>query len=123
MNYLCLAYYDEEKFAELSAEELEAIERQARAQDDALRNGGHLIAQGSLGSSSSIASIMPKGGKATVLDGPFAETKEQVGGFFILEARDLNEAIRVASRHPAAIMGEQVGWGLEIRPIETLEQL
>ena len=55
-------------------------------------------------------------------DGPFAETKEQVGGFFIIEARDLNEAIRVASKHPAALLGEQVGWGIEVRPIEMFDQ-
>jgi hypothetical protein len=53
-----------------------------------------------------------------VTDGPFVETKEQVGGFFIIEANDLDEAIRVASKHPAANLGETVGWAVEIRPIE-----
>jgi hypothetical protein len=56
-----------------------------------------------------------------VTDGPFVETKEQVGGFFIIEARDLNEAIRVASKHPAANIGEQAGWAIEVRPIEMYE--
>ena len=56
-----------------------------------------------------------------ITDGPFIETKEQVGGFFIIEARDLDEAIRVASNHPAANIGEQVGWAVEVRPIEGYE--
>ena len=58
-----------------------------------------------------------------VSDGPFVETKERVGGLFLIEARDLNDAIRVASLHPAAHLGEQLGWGIEIRPIaETCHQ-
>ena len=57
-----------------------------------------------------------------VTDGPFAETKEQVGGFFIIEAQDLEDAVRVASKHPAALLGEQAGWGIEVRPIEMFEQ-
>jgi len=57
------------------------------------------------------------GGKVTVTDGPFVETKEKVGGLFIIEARDLNEAIRIASMHPGARLGEDRGWAVEIRPI------
>jgi hypothetical protein len=66
--------------------------------------------------------VRPRNGRVSITDGPFAETKEQVGGFFIVEAKDLNEAIRVASMHPAAHLGEQVGWGVEVRPIEGFEQ-
>jgi len=65
--------------------------------------------------------VRPRNGKPSITDGPFIETKEQVGGFFIIEARDLNEAIRVAWKHPAANLGEQVGWGIEVRPIERYE--
>jgi hypothetical protein len=50
-------------------------------------------------------------------DGPFAETKEQVGGFFMIEAKDMDEAMSIASKHPAAHLGEQVGWGIEVRPL------
>jgi hypothetical protein len=57
-----------------------------------------------------------------VTDGPFTETKEQVGAFFLIEAQDLNEATRVASHHPAAHLGEQVGWGIEVRPIDYFMQ-
>ena len=56
-------------------------------------------------------------------DGPFAETKEQIGAFFIIEARDLDEATRVASQHPAAHLGEEVGWGVEVRPIDYFVQM
>ena len=56
-----------------------------------------------------------------VTDGPFVETKEQVGGFFIIEARDLDEAIRVASNHPAANIGGEIGWAVEVRPIEAYQ--
>lgn len=122
MRYLCLAYYDEERFESLSQTELEAIVSRCPPYDQALRASGHLVAQASLGSTRSSTTIRPREGKPSVTDGPFVETKEQVGGFFIIEARDLNEAIRVASQHPAAHLGEEVGWGIEVRPIEAFEQ-
>jgi hypothetical protein len=122
MKYLCLAYYDVKKFAELSPAELDAIVSRCPPLDRALRESGHLIAQASLGSPDATSAIRPRSGKPAVTDGPFIETKEQVGGFFIIEARDLNEAIRVASKHPAATLGEAVGWGIEVRPIEGYEQ-
>ena len=56
-------------------------------------------------------------GRTLTTDGPFVETKEKVGGLFIIEARDLNEAIRIASLHPAAHLGEGQGWAIEVRPI------
>ena len=89
--------------------------------DEALRESGHLIVQASLGSPRASTAVRPRNGEPSVTDGPFIETKEQVGGFFIIEARDLNEAVRVASKHPAANLGEQVGWGIEVRPIEGYE--
>lgn len=122
MKYLCLAYYDEKKFETLSKAEVEALVSQCPPHDASLRSSGHLVTQASLGPTRSSTTIRPRNGKPSVTDGPFAETKEQVGGFFIIEARDLNEAIRVASKHPAALLGEQVGWGIEVRPIEMFDQ-
>lgn len=122
MKYLCLAYYEEKKSAALAPAELEALVSQCPALDEGLRRSGHLVVQASLGAPGASMSIRPRNGHATVTDGPFAETKEQIGGFFIIEARDLNEAIRVASKHPAAQLGERVGWGVEVRPIERFEQ-
>ncbi len=123
MKYLCLAYYDEKRFDALSKSELDAIVSKCPPHDEELRKSGNLVAHGSLAPTRSTTSVRPRNGKVSVTDGPFAETKEQVGGFFIIEARDLNEAIRVASKHPAAHLGESVGWGIEVRPMEMFEQL
>jgi hypothetical protein len=106
----------------LSGYELHAIVSRCPPYDTALRESGHLLVQASLGSARETTTVRPRNGKPAVTDGPFVETKEQVGGFFIIEARDLNEAIRVASKHPAANIGETVGWGIEVRPIEGYEQ-
>jgi hypothetical protein len=121
MKYLCLAYYDEKRSDALSAAELDAIVSRCPAHDAELRASGHLVAQGSLQSPRATATVRPRHGNVSVTDGPFAETKEQIGGFFIIEARDLNEAIRVASKHPAAHLGEEIGWGIEVRPMDAFE--
>jgi hypothetical protein len=121
MKYLCLAYYNEKVFDALSKAEVDAIVSKCPPYDEALRDSGHLIVQASLASPRATMTVRPRNGKPSVTDGPFVETKEQVGGFFIIEARDLNEAIRVASKHPAANIGEQAGWGIEVRPIEMYE--
>jgi hypothetical protein len=121
MKYLCLAYYNEKAFEALPSAEVDALVSQCPGYDEALRNSGHLVIQASLGSTRATTTVRPRNGKPMVTDGPFVETKEQVGGFFIIEARDLNEAIRVASKHPAANIGEQAGWAIEVRPIEMYE--
>lgn len=122
MKYLCLAYYDEQKFDALSPDELKALVSQCPAHDAVLRNSGRVLLQASLGEARQGAIIRPRNGKPMVTDGPFAETKEQVGGFFIIEAQGIEDAVRIASKHPAALLGEQVGWGIEVRPIEMFEQ-
>ena len=123
MKFLCLAYYDVEKFDALPRAELDAIVSQCPRHDEELRASGRLVAHGSLEAPASSITVRPRGGKPAVTDGPFTETKEQVGGFFLIEAADANEAIRVASKHPAAHLGEQAGWGIEIRPIDMFEQV
>lgn len=122
MKYLCLAYYDEQKFNALSPDDVRALVSQCPAHDATLRSSGRVLLQASLGEVRQGAIIRPRNGKPMVTDGPFAETKEQVGGFFIIEAQDLEDAVRIASKHPAALLGEQVGWGIEVRPIEMFEQ-
>jgi hypothetical protein len=119
VKYLCLAYYDERKFETLTAAELAAIGRDCQPLDEELQRSGHLIEVASLAPTRDSVSLRPRNGKVSVTDGPFAETKEQLGSFFLIEARDLNEAIQVASQHPAARLNEHLGWGVEIRPIET----
>jgi hypothetical protein len=120
MKYLCLAFYDEQKFDTLSKADLEAIGARCRPYDEELAKSGHLELAGSLQSTRSSTTLRPRNGRVSITDGPFVETKEQIGGFIIIEARDLNEAIRVASKHPAAHMNEHLGWGIEVRPIEVL---
>jgi hypothetical protein len=122
MKYLCLGYYDEKKFNSLPRNELHTLVNQCQPHDQALHNSGQLDMVASLAAPHSSASLRPKNGEPSITDGPYAETKEQVGAFFIIDARDLNDAIRVASKHPAAHLGEEVGWGVEVRPIETLDQ-
>jgi hypothetical protein len=122
MKYLCLAYYDVQKFEDLSEAELHAIVDRCPQHDVALRASGRLVATGSLELPRQAVSIRPGGGKSLITDGPFTETKEQVGGFFIVEAADRDEAVRIASLHPAAHLGERVGWGVEVRAFEMFEQ-
>lgn len=121
MKYLCLACYDVEKFNALSPEKLQALVSQCPAHDAALRASGALRIQASLGEPPDTRTIRPRNGKPTVTDGPYIETKEQVGGFFIIDATDMNEALRIAAKHPAALLGEDVGWAVEVRPVEFFE--
>jgi hypothetical protein len=121
MKYLCLAYGDEKKYAAMTKAEIEAMGVQCKSHDEELHQGGNLALIASLSPTRSTTTLRPVGGRTEVFDGPYAETKEQVGGFFILEARDLNEAIQAASKHPAARVGESMGCALEIRPIEFFE--
>ena len=122
MKYLCLAYYDPEKFAAMAPAEVQALVSQCPARDAELRKTGKLLVSASLEGPEAAFSLRPRGGKPQLTDGPYTESKELVGGFFIIEAADRQEAIRVASIHPAATLGEQVGWGIEIHPIGFFEQ-
>jgi hypothetical protein len=118
MKYLCLAYFDVEKYEAMPKDEFAAIVAQCRARDEALHKSGHLLSVASLEMPAKAMSVRPRKGQSSVTDGPFIETKEQVGAFFLIEARDRDEALRVASLHPAATLGEHVGWGVEVRGIE-----
>jgi hypothetical protein len=119
MKFLCLAYYDEKKFATLTESDMAAIGRECRPHDEALQRSGRVLEVASLAATKDSVSLRPRNGKVVVTDGPYAETKEQLGSYFVIEARDMKEAIEVASKHPAARLNEQLGWGVEIRPIET----
>lgn len=122
MKFLCLAFYDDRKFAALAPDAVKALVSQCPAHDAALRASGRLVVQASLGPQDQTRTIRPQNGKPSFTDGPFAETKEQVGGFFIIDAEDADDALRIAALHPAALIGEQVGWGIEVRPIEYFKQ-
>jgi hypothetical protein len=116
-KYLCLAYYDPTAFAAMPPAEVQALVSQCPAKDEELRATGRLVVSASLGGPEAAIVVRPRGDRPSVTDGPYTEAKEMVGGFFIIEAADREEAIRVASLHPAATLGEQVGWGLELHPI------
>lgn len=117
-KYLCLAYYDVEKFNALSDADRDALVRQCPACDAELNATGRLLFAGSLADLDDWACLRPRKGKPVVTDGPYAEAKEIVGGVFMIEAADRDEAIRIAAKHPAATLGEQVGWGIEMLPID-----
>ena len=102
---------------------MKALVSECPKHDEELRKSGHVGLQGSLGELKATTTIRPRNGKPLVTDGPYTETKEQVGGFFMIEARDLNEAIVIASKHPAAHLGEQVGWAVEVRPIGVCKHI
>ncbi|MGA2763955.1 MAG: YciI family protein [Spirochaetia bacterium] len=120
MRYMCLAFGDRDKMAALSRNEMDAIMKECMPYVEELHKTGHLITDEGL--SLEATTIRPRNGKVSVIDGPFAETKELVGGVFVIEARDLNEAILLASKHPAAHVGEHLGWGIEVRPIAVLQK-
>lgn len=115
MRYLLLAYGDREKMATLSKDEFDALVARCRVHDEELKRTGQLLSVDSL--EWETATLQPRNGKPLVIDGPFAEVKEQIGSVLVIEARDLNDAIRVASLHPAANLGENLGWKIEVRPV------
>ena len=113
MKYLCMAYEEENKLNDLSKSEWDALRGETLSYLEELKKRGHIIAAEALQSVRTAATVRVRGGKVSITDGPFAETKETLGGFFLINARDLNEAIQVASRWPSARLGS-----IEVRPIE-----
>ena len=109
MKYLCLVYSDEMKLK--GFDDAECV-----AYDESIRESGQCVASEALQPVSTAATIRVRNGAMTVTDGPFAETKEQLAGFYLVEARDMNEAIQLAGRIPPARIGS-----IEVRPIRALE--
>jgi hypothetical protein len=117
MKYLCLVYIEEKKLDALSKSELDALIAESLAYDEVLQKSGHLIVAQALQPVQTARTLRVRNGKLFTTDGPFAETKEQLGGFVFIDARDLNDAIQVASKIPPARLGS-----IEVRPIMELEQ-
>jgi hypothetical protein len=118
MKYLCLIYYDEAAADALPESKFRRIEGEALAYGEALGAKGQFVAAEALQPVQTATTIRARNGKVSITDGPFAETKEQLGGFFLIEARDLNEAIRIASKLPPLQLG-----CIEIRPVRECQPL
>jgi hypothetical protein len=116
MKYLCLVYIDEKKLEALSESERQALVDEALDYDEVLRRSGHYIASDALQAVQTATTVRVRNGKAFTTDGPFAETKEQLGGFILIEAKDLDDAIQVASKIPPARLGS-----IEVRPVLVLK--
>jgi hypothetical protein len=116
-RFLCLGFYDPSALAGLSPDQMSALGAECRPRDEALGATGQLVIAASLGEQA--RTIRRRRGKVEITDGPFVEAKEMIGSFLILEAADLDDAMRVAALHPAAQIGEDLGWALEVRPIEA----
>jgi hypothetical protein len=110
MKYLCLVYLDEKRLAELPDEDCVEF-------DTGIRKSGHCIASEALESVQTATTVRVRNGRVSVTDGPFAETKEQLAGFYMIEAKDLNEAIQLASRIPPARVGS-----IEVRPVRPIRE-
>ena len=108
MKYLCLVYLDEKKLAEVPDTECLAF-------SDGLKASGHRIAAEALQSVHTATTVRVRNGKVSMTDGPFAETKEQLAGFYLIDAKDLDQAVQLASKIPPARVGS-----IEVRPVREL---
>jgi hypothetical protein len=108
--------YEQATLDELTMPEFDALVAEALAYDDELRKRGHYLYSGALQSVGTATTLRNQSGKVVTTDGPFVETKEHIGGFIVIEARDLDEAIQLASNIPPGRLG-----AVEVRPIQELE--
>jgi hypothetical protein len=119
MKYVCLVYLDEATiFAPMSDHEQSLFTNEALDSDDALRRSGNFVYANALQPPEAAVSVRVRDNKLSATDGPFAETKEHLSGFIVIEARDLNEAIRLAGNIPMARLGT-----IEVRPVRQLERM
>jgi len=118
MKYICLGYIEPNKFESMSESERNAMVDECFSYDDVLRNTGHFAGGEALQPPQTATTLRWNNGKVAVTDGPYAETKEQIGGILILEARDLNHAIQLMSKHPGVKAGP-----FEIRPAADLSDM
>lgn len=113
MKYLCLIYDDEKKWETMSKAEADAYMGEYFAFTDGIKASGHYIGGEALQPVATATTVRSRNGKLSTTDGPFAETKEQLGGYYLIEARDLNDALQVAQKIPSVRTGS-----IEVRPIQ-----
>jgi hypothetical protein len=116
MKFMFMIYHDENELDTLPDKEMQGLVDSALDYDEELRRSGHYIVSNALQPARTARTIRVRGGKVSTTDGPFAETKEQLGGFFLIEARDLDEACEIASKFPPARVGI-----IEVRPVLELK--
>jgi hypothetical protein len=116
MKYVCLGFFDEVAFAQIPQADAQRMFEECFAYDDLLRRGGHFLGGEALDSAHNAVTLRLKDGEVQVTDGPYVETKETLGGILLLEARDLNHAIALMSKHPAVRMKWRTTF--EIRPAD-----
>jgi hypothetical protein len=117
MKYLCLIYDEEKKLAGMAKSEQDAFMGEYGAFTESVKASGHYLGGNPLQPVHTATSVRVRNGKMSATDGPYAETKEQLGGYYLIEAQDLNDAIQVASRIPSAKIGT-----IEVRPIMSFNQ-
>jgi hypothetical protein len=116
MKYLCLVYFEGKIWDEMSQKEADTLTQESLAYDEELLKRGHLLAAEALDSIYTATTVRVRNGKVSTTDGPFSETKEVLGGFVLINARDLDEALQIASRIPLARWGS-----IEVRPVLELQ--
>jgi hypothetical protein len=116
MKYMLFCCNDEKKLEAMSDNEMAGVMEETYAVIEELKKSGHYIAAERLQPVDTATMVKVRNGKVATTDGPFAETKEQIGGFWIIDVRDLNEAIQIASKFPSARLG-----GIEVRPLRELQ--
>ena len=118
MKYICLGYIEPTKFENMAETERNAMLDQCFSYDDVLRKNGHFAGGEALQSANTAKTLRWGNGKVVVTDGPYAETREQIGGILVLEARDLNQAVQLIAEHPGIKFGP-----FEIRPVADLNAM
>ena len=117
MQYLCLIYDDESTWANMPEDERNAVYGEYTAFTQAIKDSGNLVGADQLQPVSTATSVRVRNGETLVTDGPFAETKEQLGGYYLIEAKDVDEALKIAERIPSARYGT-----VEVRPVVVWEE-
>jgi hypothetical protein len=117
MKYLCLVYYREADIEQLSPQQWRALNAECLAYGEAITHSGHRLGGEALHPTSAATTVRVRNGALATTDGPFAETKEQLAGFYFIEAADLPEAIQLAARIPPARFGS-----VEVRPVRSLSE-
>ncbi len=117
MRYLCLIYENEKSWGTMPKEQADAMMGEYFAFTEGIKKSGHYVGGEALQPTQSASTVRVRNGKVSTTDGPFAETKEQLGGYYLINAKDLNDAIQVASKIPSSRLGS-----IEVRPIMEYSQ-